>query len=189
MDVQDKNNLDRWLNTALEQYGSAEPRAGLECRILANLEANAASVNRRFHWAFSMAAAAALVLAGWLGVRVLITGSHHTAENTANQTSGVDRKTEPQMTSPKVSTMRARKRARPSLGDVRPTVAERGAPRLSQFPSPRPLSQEELLFVSYAQRFPEEAMLIAQEQEKFEKEIRQAEQQLQSSSSDSDQER
>jgi hypothetical protein len=56
---------------------------------------------------------------------------------------------------------------------------------LEQFPSPRPLSQEEVILARYAQHFPTEAVLIAQQQDKFQQEIEQAEQEAKNSSSDS----
>jgi hypothetical protein len=56
---------------------------------------------------------------------------------------------------------------------------------LDHFPSPRPLSREEVLLARYAQHFPKEAVLIAQQQDKFQQEIEQAEQEGKNGSSDS----
>jgi hypothetical protein len=58
-------------------------------------------------------------------------------------------------------------------------------PRLDHFPSPRPLSQQEVLLARYAQHFPTEAVLIAQQQDKFQQGIEQAEQEAKNASSDS----
>jgi len=190
MNAHDKDNLDRWLNTALAQRGSAEPRAGLEGRILANLavETSRASTGRPLRWAFSLATIA-LVLAAWFGLRVLSTRSHQTTDEAVNQPSAVSHKSGP-VTLPKTATMRLPKRSQSRQDAKQATLVERSAPsRLNQFPSPRPLSPQELLFASYAQRFPQEAILIAQEQKKFEEEVRQAERRLQQSSPASDQER
>jgi hypothetical protein len=41
-------------------------------------------------------------------------------------------------------------------------------PKLDQFPSPQPLSEEEQALVHYVQSFPKEATLIAKTQEEFE---------------------
>jgi hypothetical protein len=49
-----------WLDEALARYGAAEPRLGLETRILANLQAQAAQRQRRWIYAFAAAAAAVL---------------------------------------------------------------------------------------------------------------------------------
>lgn len=46
-------------------------------------------------------------------------------------------------------------------------------PKLDQFPTPRPLSEQEKLLVRYVHEFPEEALLIAKAQAESEKEIEQ----------------
>jgi hypothetical protein len=52
------------------------------------------------------------------------------------------------------------------------TIEAVGAsPRLDQFPSQRPLSEQEQLLKTYVSRFPKEAALIADEQAQREKEI------------------
>ena len=51
-------------------------------------------------------------------------------------------------------------------------------PRLQEFPSPRPLSQQEVVVAEYVQNFPEEAKLISQQQQKFDEEVRKAQQQI-----------
>ena len=59
-----KDPIDRWLEKGLAEYGSAEPRAGLEGRILANLKAEREHVaSRRLWWAFSAVFAVMIVLA------------------------------------------------------------------------------------------------------------------------------
>lgn len=55
------NSLDeRWLDDALARYGSAQPRLGIEARILAGIQAHAAQRQRR--WIYAFAAAAAVML-------------------------------------------------------------------------------------------------------------------------------
>jgi hypothetical protein len=44
-------------------------------------------------------------------------------------------------------------------------------PRLSQFPSPRPLSEQEQLLVRYVTESPDEAVLVAKEQAERQKEL------------------
>ena len=39
MEPKDQENLHRWLERALVEYGNTEPRSGLEARVLANLSA------------------------------------------------------------------------------------------------------------------------------------------------------
>jgi len=45
--------------------------------------------------------------------------------------------------------------------------------RLDRFPSPQPLSEQELALARYVSEFPQEATLIARTQAEFENEIRQ----------------
>ena len=55
------------------------------------------------------------------------------------------------------------------VAQPRKTVA--ADPKLDQFPSPQPLSAEEIALAQYARNFPKEAQLVAQAQEEFEIEI------------------
>jgi len=54
-------------------------------------------------------------------------------------------------------------------------------PKLQQFPSSRPINKQELLVAEYTVRYPQEAMLVVQEQQEFEEEVRQAQLELQES--------
>jgi hypothetical protein len=45
-------------------------------------------------------------------------------------------------------------------------------PKLDQFPSPQPLSAEEIALARYVKNFPKEAQLVADAQEEFELETR-----------------
>src|SRR5260370_40280748 len=51
-----KNSAEQWLDEALARYSAAEPRVGLETRMLANLQAHAAQGQRR--WIFALAGVA-----------------------------------------------------------------------------------------------------------------------------------
>src|SRR6185312_7823201 len=57
MDANHKDRMDRWLDSALKQYGDVEPRIGLERRIMANLEVRTHSVARR-NWLLALASIA-----------------------------------------------------------------------------------------------------------------------------------
>lgn len=52
-----KHAAEQWLDDALAHYSAAEPRAGIETRILANLEAHVSQRRRRWILAFSVSAA------------------------------------------------------------------------------------------------------------------------------------
>ena len=61
MNSEDKKlTAEQWLDDALAHYSAAEPRAGLETRILANLEAHVSQRRRR--WILAVAASAAVVV-------------------------------------------------------------------------------------------------------------------------------
>jgi hypothetical protein len=61
MNSEDKKlTAEQWLDDALAHYSAAEPRAGLESRILANLEAHV--WQRRRRWVLAVAASAAVVV-------------------------------------------------------------------------------------------------------------------------------
>src|ERR1700730_19014571 len=57
--------LDRELDAALAQYGAAEPRAGLEQRVLTNLQAERENIASRtwWRWPVTVALAAAVTIA------------------------------------------------------------------------------------------------------------------------------
>ena len=60
MNPRDNDRLDQWLDSALQQYRSAEPRAGLEGRILANMAAEKQPFALRLRWGFAVATAAVI---------------------------------------------------------------------------------------------------------------------------------
>jgi len=72
-----KQGAEQWLDDALAHYGAAEPRAGLETRILANLEAHVSQRRRR--WILALAASAAVVVFAMLMAN--LRGSRQDAPN------------------------------------------------------------------------------------------------------------
>src|SRR6266516_514222 len=70
MNPRDNDRLDQWLDSALNEYGKSEPRAGLEGRVLANLSAQArpSRIRSPWPWALAGASAAVLLVGFWLGV-------------------------------------------------------------------------------------------------------------------------
>jgi hypothetical protein len=86
MEPKDRENLHRWLDRALVEYGNTEPRPGLEARVLANLSAERERITarQRWFWALTMAATAAvIILAVWMdsntGLRTKVPTSVTTA--------------------------------------------------------------------------------------------------------------
>jgi hypothetical protein len=161
-----QDRLDQWLDTALREYGSAEPRIGLENRVLANLAAEKTRVHALWPWwAFgAVAAMAAVGMVVWLGgighsKFVGKTTSPLQKTDTAKEQSEIKRPPLEAAAQP-----RARRRSAK-------TVEATEEPRLSQFPSPRPLSEQERLLLAYVTEFPEEAAKVAHEQAQREKEL------------------
>jgi len=171
MELDDKNRdrLDRWLDGALRQYGNVEPRVGLERRILANLEfATPDRISSRgWWWVFATAAMMACIAAAvWIRVDL-----HHATKkaveivNPANfgfRTKG-SQSAQPQVA--KTAAHRARRSA-PRLN-----IAAAGEPRMEQFPSERPLSEQEQMLSRYVKEFPQQAVLVARAQAESQKEL------------------
>lgn len=167
-----ENVLDRELDGVLAKYAAVEPRAGLEERVLANLRAERARIPVRAWWGWS-ASVAVLVLAVALLWRwekpaspivvVLPPSATQTSQEQPKQSvsTGAENQVRLPTTSP------ARRKIRHASA-----VAVAG-PKLDQFPSPQPLSEQELALATYVREFPQEANLIATAQVESEKEIQQ----------------
>jgi len=176
------DRLDRELDAALAKYAAVEPRAGLEDRVLANLGAERERAASRTWWrgpALGLAAAA-LVAAVFLMSKPGMWRPGKTAPDivahppaaagqgdkhpgTRIASNGVMSSFPP--TVPAVTKSPARRGVRP------PDAIVANGRRRDQFPSPRPLSEEEKLLVRYVQNFPRDAVMIAQAQAESEAEI------------------
>jgi hypothetical protein len=171
----DRDHWDEWLEKALQQYGDSEPRPGLERRILANLQAQQRTRTRRVGtWALGGVAVTIFsVLFLWHGLDHSDLRKHDDKPvANASQESAIEQRAPALPLISQRPTARIRKR-------LRPVITERGgSPRLERFPSPRPLSPEELAVMQYAERYPQEAMLVAKEQQKFSDEVQQAQEEV-----------
>jgi hypothetical protein len=167
-DRQNPDRLDLWLDTALREYGKAEPRMGLENRILANLAVERTGSGTRW-WVFGTAAGmAALAIMVWLvgvnhdkSVRKIASNTTSAGQNAG----GAHRQSEVKRPALEAAVQR---RARPHPAK---RVEMADGPRLSQFPSPRPLSEQEQLLERYVRDSPGEAEMVAQAQAERRKEI------------------
>jgi hypothetical protein len=185
MEDVDKDRLDQWLDSALRLYGIAEPRVGLEGRILASLAttedqvlAGSARIAPRWLWALGTTAAAVFLAATlWMGKGAVrhtrqIQASRHDAVVTAAPNvslgTGAARSEDRQDISAHQAPTAHRRPTRPVGSQTSKISHER---RLPQFPSSRPLSEQEQLLVSYVEHNPTEALLMAQEQEKHQEEM------------------
>ena len=176
MESRDKSRFDEWLDKALHEYGEAEPRAGLERRVLATLAAN--KTVRGWNWklAFAGSCAVAAVVALVLVVSFRPGPEHVPAKQASNSGFGVP---QPRTENPtKISAPQVVRASAAKLRGKRPhaVVTAASEPRLDHFPSPRPLTLQEVVVASYAERFPQDAAVIAQEQQKFDDETAKAQQ-------------
>jgi hypothetical protein len=161
MEPNDKDQerlADQWLDGALKQYGEAEPRAGLEGRVLASVRANDQQFAVWWQWPVG-AAVAVLVLAA-----IIFVGrwhGHATQDVTANQPS-IPIQAHP--LNPASSGANISAKVRKSQRKILARLPDVDVPRLDQFPSPQPLSEQEKMLAHYVQARPEEARLLAQAQ-------------------------
>ncbi len=162
-----KDNLDRILDHALSEYRDAEPLTGMEDRILRRLAAQPEPIYRRWVWILATAAAAAVIVAAlWLGLRVppdqQITAKRVTqpAQQAANNASHVETPTLPSAQAHPAAVTRAtsRRPASSALPQIAKTITVR--PILKQFPAPAPLTTEEHALLALARTHPD--ALLAQ---------------------------
>ena len=156
-------NLDRILDAVLAKYVSTEPRPGLEARILANVRSNAVSMAQHARWYWGFAAALATILL------TIAIGLRSAKPNTGNGRGTAQAQMNPsQIDLPKLN---------PEGGLVQPHtpihVAKASAtpihrkptapknPKLDQFPSPHPLSEQEQMLALYVAQFNDEAVIVA----------------------------
>jgi hypothetical protein len=150
--IERERDVERWVDLALRNYGKAEPRPGLEDRVLAKLQAERSRIasGRRWWWAAGTATATAVVIAVvlWVGK----SGHERNPANTMGATATTQLEPRAPLQSgpaPHVShPAREIKQRLPSSRWVREVVAET-TPKLGQFPSRRKLSKEESLLVRH----------------------------------------
>lgn len=191
-DEEKQIELDHMIDAALAKYAAVEPRAGLEERVLANLRAEQARVpdNTWWRWCVVTAVVAAMVVAlalPWKSGKPSQIVLQHPPSTTTQapkeptkqiaSNSTIDLSGLPEHAGPlrrnlrgsqsKVVVATYSKVDQPKL--VHPKLDQ---PRLDRFPSPQPLSDQELALARYVSEFPREATLIAQAQAEYEEEIR-----------------
>jgi len=178
----DRDRLDQWLDGALRQNEIAEPRPGLEGRVLARIAAASKRHGTQRSWPWILATASAIAVFALIGLSV----SHYSAKTPSTAVPQVSRNSVmarvAEISAPvslKPALRRSHRKRAPALTR---TIDE---PKLEHFPSRRPLSEQERVLASYAARFPAEAALIAREQAKFEQEIAKAQEEAEKDSSGS----
>ncbi|MBZ5680384.1 MAG: hypothetical protein LAO24_09795 [Acidobacteriia bacterium] len=162
-----RDALDRELDAALARYASIEPRAGLEQRILANLRIEGQKVPHRglWHWSALAAMAVALIVAAWVaGWKSL----WPRPDNKAQQPSTMTPSSRPGKQTVSNGERNGVRPHRPM--PVRRSAGRRGhppvmvaaQPKQEQFPSSRPLSEQERILADYVASYPEHAVLVAE---------------------------
>jgi hypothetical protein len=156
---------DELLDAALRQYGSVEPRAGLEQRTLAGVrakESEATAPRWRWQW-MAVAAAAVVVLA--LGIYLAVRREAPTREPVIADKPAI---TPPSGPAPSVTPAPEKPAPRetakvPKPPAPRAVVASSAAahPKLDVFPAPAAISEQERVALFYARRAPQEALLAA----------------------------
>ena len=172
--MQDKKRdgfVDELLDRALARYQSAEPRPGLEERVLARLRAGKRSA-ASFVWAWRLLATA--------GALAIIAGALYIArrggESAAPQT--VPRASQPaKALAPTVPAEARTSAPRTGLraGRAVPATPARdrvAVPRPKQFPSPAPLSEQEKLLLRYVQETPKTELMALQKSPRFPEELK-----------------
>jgi hypothetical protein len=160
----DEDGLDRILDLALAKYAAVAPREGLENRILGNLQAQRGQVpNRAGHRWYAMAAVAAVAVVvmtlAWRSGK----NSHTSVANQPTATAAVKASSEI-VSNSSTNEVRAQgpKRTPRAMKRRAYLPAEVAAqPKLDQFPSPQPLSEQEKILASYVAEDPERAILVA----------------------------
>jgi hypothetical protein len=153
--------IDDMLDSLLANYSSAEPRPGLENRILADLreqaEKDASQGWWNFKWLWAGMVAAAIIVAA-----VMISGRHRVEPPThvIVKTSPAVPQPEIQSHAPAVRNETVRIRPRKSLAPTRPQSAALALnERPAVFPTPTPLSEQEKLLLSYLAGTPREEVI------------------------------
>lgn len=155
------NELDRLLDAALAKYAAGEPRSGLEERVLANLRSTMPLANPTWwRWSIAAAAAAMLLIVITMAWRSR-TPSHPAVAKRPAQTEHRNAGTEMHVARHDPTTIPPRSRRAPKTHVLGPAPVVAGAPKLDQFPSPHPLSEQEQILASYIAQFHEEAVMVA----------------------------
>jgi hypothetical protein len=164
------DELAQKLDAALAKYAAVEPRAGLEDRILTNLRTKREDLPYQASSRWSWAVAAAVLIIGALFAWRLIWPSRLQVSNHPAAAQHDSLKPAPQIASNAVGPKLMPRHGKTSKKPSHEATAETN-PKLDVFPSPQPLSEEELALAQYVRNFPSDAKSVAQAQEASEKEV------------------
>ena len=165
------DELDRLLDATLAKYADIEPRAGLEDRILAHLHTEPLRPPRHGWLQWGLAGA----VAGIAVVTILVWSPSHVPhpvianhpQATILRPATREGKPAPHATN-EIAAAKHASMPKAVARRAPASTAVAAYPKLDQFPSPQPLTAEEIALAKYAKNFPKEARLVAQAQEDFE---------------------
>jgi len=162
----ENDELGRELDAALAKYAAVEPREGLEERVLASLRAERARVPDRAWWQWSVIAAVAAVLV--VALALAWRSGKPSQPTVANHSSAPMQA--PKEPATQIVSNGEENGVRTSAPNPPRTIAAHHSlpaviasaqPKLDQFPSPQPLSEQERILKNYVAKYPEQAVLIA----------------------------
>jgi hypothetical protein len=154
--------VDHMLDAALMQYGLVEPREGLEDRILAHLRSESLNLPRRTWWGWCIGAAVVATLAMLLAVPWKPNPQSHDIVTQPSVVSTPRMDEHPALHEDRGAEQRTAVQTRHRRLRVASAVQVANVvPKLDQFPSPQPLSEQEKLLASYVAVYPKQAALLA----------------------------
>ena len=164
-DNDEKKFVDELLDAGLARYSAAEPRPGLEQRLLAGLKQQPRpSLWLDWRWAGALATAAVVVV-------IVIFFFHQppapelpTQTATSKPAPAAPTIAAPPAPAPAAQPVGASRVAKTTTRRAAPRVEQARAelPRLETFPAPAPLSEQERLLLLFTRQTPQEASLMAQ---------------------------
>jgi hypothetical protein len=157
----DKDALDLELDAVLAKFTTAEPRSRLEERILANLRIEQKRAAERSWWRWPAATALAAVIAltvfgAWRSRKPVqnVTALHPPATVLSNTHHGTQVANNSERGSIPL-------RELSTLGELSRRRLKPRSPKLDQFPSPQPLSEQEKMLTEYVAGHHQQAILVA----------------------------
>jgi hypothetical protein len=166
-DQEKDKRMDEMLDSLLANYSSAEPRPGMETRILANLrdaeQQRPAGHSWNFRWLWAGAAVAAAIL-----VSVVLLGGHRKEKApqvvherpAPSQLQPPQTQEKPRQIAPEMATAPRERRPHRAV-----TIQAAQSPDLelglrpASFPTPSPLSEQERLMLAYLNHTPREEII------------------------------
>jgi hypothetical protein len=166
MSHENDRKLDEMLDAMLSAYSAAQPRPGVEARILANVQEQAGKSTRwgfRWTWAVAALATAVLIIAVYISRHLTQPVEPQVAARPQQPKESAPVSQEKPLTTPQVtaSVPSARHSRRQNVRATRAAADQVIAVKQDVFPSPSPLSEQEKLLLRYLTRTPREE-LIAQ---------------------------